>query len=294
MNHPLEDNPTILYDFLLLGPLPAIYQAKLKTSHSGFQNYSNLLISKFAIQSASFAQLSKGIIELKATNEVVKATGYDLFTVNSVFRILLENYSTFNNIFVEPKSIEEQRFRFLLWKIDGLFDKQKMDINESDFEGVEALLKNDTKILAETINEFENCEFFKKLDKSEIEKIYKPNKKLFCWRFLINEKRILPLKIVDLIKHTCKIRALINMYKYSSIHAHSNYLALEHFDQRRGKVMSDDEINSNTLMAVYLTCLMIYDITLIDKNAKEEFEKLPILIKSYIERVRNSIKKASY
>jgi len=104
-------------------------------------------------------------------------TGYDLFTVNSTFRTIMESYATFNNIFVEPKTIAEEKFRFLLWKIDGLFDKEKFDVSETDFIGAKEILENDKFILSETIKKLENCEFYSSLSKSQLDKIYKLDKK---------------------------------------------------------------------------------------------------------------------
>lgn len=89
--------------------------------------------------------------------------------------------------------------------------------------GADIILNRDKCILVETIKEFENCDFYKTLDKKELEKIYKADKKRYCWRFFISKGVILPLKITDLIKHTCPTKAFINMYRYTSIHTHTNF-----------------------------------------------------------------------
>ncbi|MFT4019067.1 MAG: hypothetical protein QM668_19040 [Agriterribacter sp.] len=218
MKHPFEENLDDFYDYLLRGPLTIIYTAKKKTPATELIEFSNLIIDKFAIHSASFFHLSKGIIELKNSGEEVKMTGYDLFTVNSTFRTMMENYATFHNIFIESKTIEEQRFRFLLWKIDGLFDKQKFDIGESDFEGVKEILEKDKLVLRNTIQEFEHLSFYQSLTPRQLYKVYNADKKKINWRFVIDENGIItPLKISDLIKHTCKTRAFTNNYRYTSI-----------------------------------------------------------------------------
>lgn len=124
----INTKPLEFYEYLLLGPLTSVYSARKKTSLTGFLNYSNLIIDKFAIHSSSFYHLSNGIIEHNKSTESVKMRGYDMFSVNSLFRTMIENYITFNHLFVEPKSVEEKEFRFLLWKIDGLVDKSKFSI----------------------------------------------------------------------------------------------------------------------------------------------------------------------
>jgi len=235
--------------------------------------------------------LSKGVIELKKSGEKVKMTGYDLFTVNSTFRTMMENYATFNNIFIESKTLEEQRFRFLLWKIDGLFDKQKMDIGEFDFESAKEILEKDKIVLRNTIREFEGLPFYRSLDQKQLYKIYKADKEKYNWRFTIGESGIItPLKISDLIKHSCKTRAFINTYRYTSIHTHTNYLAIEHFKQTRGVPISKEYTNPISKLAIYLTCLIICDMCFLDENARSEFEVLPDEVKEYIEGINSVIK----
>ncbi|MEJ2881508.1 hypothetical protein [Pedobacter sp. GR22-6] len=293
MNHPLEENLLDTYEYLLLGPMLSVYKGRTKTKLDGFMKYSNLIIDKFATHSSSFFHLSKGIIETKQSTKERPQRGYDMFTVNSVFRIMMENYATFNHLFVEPQSDEEKKFRFLLWKIDGLTDKQKMDIGHDDFEGAGAILKKDEQILEETIKELESCEFYKNLDPKELEKIYKADKRRYSWRFLIDRGKIRPLKITDLVKHTCKTRGFMNMYRYASIHTHTNYLAVEHFEQTRSKPISKDYSEPITRIAIYLTALMIYDICKIDQNARAEFDQLHSGIREYINGISESIKKQS-
>jgi hypothetical protein len=292
MKHPFEENLIDFYEYLLLGPLTIIYSAKKKTKTTELKEFSNLLIDKFAIHSSSFIHLSKGIIELKKSGEKVKMTGYELFTVNSTFRTIMESYATFNNIFVEPKTIAEEKFRFLLWKIDGLFDKEKFDISETDFVGAKEILENDKLILSETIKKLENCEFYSLLNKSQLDKIYKLDKKRVNWRFKVDDNMtIIPLTITDLIKHTCKTKAFINNYRYTSTHTHTNYLAIEHFKQTRGIPISDEYANPITKLAIYITCLIICDICKIDQNASEELKTLPQEVTNYITGIYNAIKK---
>ena len=57
-----KEKPLDLYDYILRGPFCDIYTEFKKTHKDDCQNYSSLLIDKFAIHSASFFHLSKGII----------------------------------------------------------------------------------------------------------------------------------------------------------------------------------------------------------------------------------------
>ena len=279
------------YEFLLLDVLSKIYLAKKQSTTSKIGEFSNLILDKFAIHSASFFHLSNGIIELKKSNEKVKMKGYDLFTVNSTFRSIMESYSTFNNIFVEPKTSDEEEFRFLLWKLDGLYDKRRFIIKENDFPEAREILEKDEIILSETIEQLEQSNFYKILPITEINKVYKPLNSRTNWRFLINEDfKITTLKITELIKHTCRSRAFINNYRYTSTHTHTNYLAIEHFQQMRGIPVSEDYVKPIMKLAVHITCLIISDIIQIDKNAKEEFEKYHPEVKKYIIGISTAIK----
>ncbi|MBB6003436.1 hypothetical protein [Arcicella rosea] len=204
---------------------------------------------------------------------------------------MMESYATFNNIFIESKSDEEEEFRFLLWKLDGLFDKEKFEIGENDFPKAKELLERDKKILVETIAKIEACNFYYVLPKLELEKVYKPDKSRTNWRFLIDDNlKITPLKITDLIKHTCKTKGFINTYRYTSTHSHTNYLSIEHFKQTRGIPIPDEYVNPITKLAIYLTCLMISDITIIDDNAKKEFQNLPNGVREYVTGITKAIK----
>lgn len=291
MTFDINKDPLEFYEFLLLGPLTKVYAGKRLTQHKDFLNYSNLIIDKFAIHSSSYFHLSSGIIEQRLSTEMVKMMGYDLFSVNSLLRTLIENYATFNHLFIEAKTYEEQKFRFLLWKIDGLHDKSKFDVHPTDYEGVTENLKRDEEVLKKTIEEFEASTFYSALHSGQLKKIYDPIKKKYSWRFLIDDGlTITPLKITELVKHTCKTRAFTNTYRYSSIHTHTNYLAIEHFEKTRGKTISANYTDPLTRLAIYLTCLIICDICKLDKNGENEFNNFPEKIKEFITGMSNSIR----
>lgn len=285
----LYNDPLIFYEFLLLNPLKEIYMARKKSSIPVWEQYSNLLIDKFAIHSSTFYHLSEGIIEHKKSGEKVKVSGYDLFTVNTVFRAIMETYATFNHIFVEPKTEEEKEFRFLLWKLDGYYQIKKYKINVSDFEGAEKVLEDNEKIITSTIEQIHNTSFIKTLKKEQVSKIFNPDNKSCKWRFLIKNGNIKGMQIIDLIEHTFRTRAFINAYKHSSVHIHSNYPAIDDFRQKRGKTISKQYTDPFTRLAVYLTCLMIYDICNIDANANKVLQSYTPELKNFIEGMSKSI-----
>ena len=58
------------------------------------------------------------------------------------------------------------------------------------------------------------------------------------------------------------------MYKYTSIHTHSNYYAIEEFDKIRGKTLSKEYTDPLTRLAIMTTVMLIDDICSMDDNAK--------------------------
>ncbi|SHG02203.1 hypothetical protein SAMN05444274_12012 [Mariniphaga anaerophila] len=291
LNEILYSNPLQFYEMLLLGPLGDIYTARKETQLNEWQSYSNLLIDKFAIHSSTFFHISSGIIEHKKSGETRKLNGYDLFTVNTTIRVMIETYIAFNHLFVEPNSEEEKYFRFLLWELDGLFQEKKYDVELSDFDGVETVLASrDAKIDSKT-EEIKNSDFIKEIPENELKKIFDSAKRKSDWKFLFENGRIRPLKIIELVKHCCKMRAFVNTYKHSSIHTHSNFPAIEEFKRLRGKLISKEYTDPITRLAIYLTCLFIYDICEIDKNAKKRLGEMPPEINDFIIGMSISIKK---
>ena len=285
------EKPLEFYDYILRGPLCNIYTEFKKTQRDEWQNYSSLLIDKFAIHSASFFHLSNGIIEHRKSGEQIRMNGYDIFTVNAVFRTIMETYATFHHIFIEPSNLEEKKFRFLLWKIDGLTEKSRFNIDEKDIIIAKDILDNDKKVLNHIIAEFESCDFFKLLAKEQLEKIYKPEKKKYSWRFIYSNGDIRPLNITNLIAHTFKTRAFINTYRYTSIHTHSNYYAIEQFSKIRGNLLSNEHTDPLVKLAIIATVMLIDDICIIDENAQQISLSLPAPVINFIKGISKSIRK---
>lgn len=275
--------PLDYLEILLKVDLTTVFKGRLKSDISIRQQYANHLISKIAIQASSFYFLSNGIIEHKKSNEQTRLNGYDLFTVNTVFRAIMESYATFHNIFIEPTTEQESEFRFLLWKIDGLVEKNKFNVHDDDFEGVQDILKIDKEKLNNTIGEFESCQFYKSLDKSQLKKIYNSEKRRYNWRFRICDGEIEPLNISKLIEYVYKIRAFVNFYRYSSIHTHSNYYAIEEFERIKGKQIHEDTTEPPERLANLVIMRLIGDLSDMDNNAHEAYLTLDIEIRKFIE-----------
>lgn len=287
----LYQNPLAFYEYILLGPLTHIYGGKKKTIVSSWMNYSNLLIDKFAIHSSSFFHLSEGIIEHKGSTDKIKIKGYDLFTVNSVFRVMIETYITFNHIFVEPKTNDEKQFRFYLWKIDGLLEKKKFKVDYENLPNLKIIQEKDKLELLEMMELIKENTFYNSLETSELAKIYDPVRRKSLWKFsIIGNNKIRPLKIIELVEQICKTDAFINTYKYASVHTHSGFISIEHFEITRSKPISEEYTDPLTRLAIYLTALIIEDICKIDENAGNQFASLPEFVRDFITGINKSIR----
>ncbi|HVX01146.1 MAG TPA: hypothetical protein VHA52_12045, partial [Candidatus Babeliaceae bacterium] len=159
----MEKYPEDFYEKLLLGPLTSVYSAKKLSVCSDWMNFSNLLIDKFAIHSLSFYHLLQGIVERKSDNTVKMGKGYDLFSINALFRVMMETYITFNWIFVAPQTSDEKEFRFLLWKLDGLFEKRKFEYTEGGKLIAVDIISEDIADKEATIDQIKGNGFYKML-----------------------------------------------------------------------------------------------------------------------------------
>lgn len=287
----LNINPIEFYEFMILEPMSIVYSGIDKSKLDEIDTYATMLIDKFAIHSSSYFHLSKGLFKPKPINEKYKSYAYDLFSTNSIFRTIMETYSTFNNIFIEPSSYSEKHFRFCLWKLDGLNEKLKFNFKITDFDDAQRIIEQDKKELNKLICEFEQLEFFKNLVEKERNKIYSCENKKFNWRFLVRDEKIVPLTITSLIEHTCPSRGFINTYRFTSTHAHSTYLAIKHFEKYRGRNLSDEYVNAPLNLAIFITCMMIYDMKLFNGGAESEFNKLDKTLQDYIIGMTNGIKR---
>lgn len=288
----LTDYPDDFYERLLLGPMTSVYSARKLSSFSEWMSFSNLLIDKFAIHSMSFFHLSQGIVEKRSDDTVKKAKGYDLFSVNSLFRVMLETYIAFNWIFVAPQTSEEKEFRFLLWKLDGLFEKRKFEYTDEIKQEAAAILAKDEADKSATVNHLKNNAFYLLLSPQEINRVLDVAKHKANWKYELKpDYELRPLKITELIQMTCRMDAFLNMYRYSSLYTHSNYASVDKFRQMRGKPVADEYAEPLLKLAIFLTTLVIDDMCVTDQNAARAFGELEPYFQRFITSMSGQIKK---
>ncbi len=268
----LVENPIRKLEELLLFHLFKVYEARKNTVRSGFDRYSDLLIDKFAIHTGTLFHLIHGLIEATGSKEGERIMAIDVFTINSLIRVLMETYVTFHHLFVHSKNQEEKEFKILLWKLEGYFEKKKFRVHETDFEEASNILKRDEKEVALISLQIESHPFRMQIDDQEFARIFSVKDKKSNWRFLHKNRKVRLLKIIDLVEYTCPIRAYFNLYRYASMHTHSSFVSIEQFEKMRAQILSESYINNFPRMAAVLTIFLIVDLAIIDENAKKIFD----------------------
>jgi len=271
-----EDNPLLLFEYFLQKPLSNVYSVQKKVSKTDWTKHYDLLIDKYANHAGTLFHLMNGFIERKGSTLEEKRLGYDMLSINALLRVLMETYITFNHIFISPNNAEEKKFRFLLWQLDGLKEKKKFKVEMSDFDGVETILANDQAIIDQLHKEIEGTVFYNSLPVSEAIKIYNPLKHIYAWKFSIStDFKIKPLKIIELIELVFCKRSFVNLYKYTSIYTHSGYVAIQHFEKYRGKVIPPNYSNPLAQHALFMTLFLIKDICVSDDSNQAYSSLLP-------------------
>lgn len=101
------------------------------------------------------------------------------------------------------------------------------------------------------------------------------------------------MSIIDLIEFTCPTRGFYNLYRYSSIHTHSGYISVEQFENQRGKIISEQYVDSLTRMVIFVTILLIKDICSIDENAEKVYLKFSQKDKTDFDGINKAIRENS-
>jgi len=284
--------PDNFYEQILLGPMTQICSARKESGYEGWQNYSNLLIDKFAIHSMSYFHLTQGIVERKMDDTTRIAKGYDVFSVNTLFRAMMETYMAFHWLFIAPATIAEKEFRFLLWKLDGLYDKRKFELSEETKLDAADVLVYDAAEKIDASSRLAQNSFCQTLPSKELAKVFDPVKHKAIWRYELQPgPKLKQLKITELVQMTTRTEAFLNLYRYSSMYTHSNYISVDKFRQMRGKPVKDEYAQPLLHQAIVLTSLLIDDLCTSDQNAARAFSDQPYFVQRFIMQTSSYIRK---
>ncbi len=218
------------------------------TFNSQILQDNNLLYQKCHLHGCSIHALSTGI-KITNTDLGINQIINDPFSINVIFRTLLETFLTFYFVNFSPTD-EENQARHLIWIIFGLYQRQKIKIADVS----NPLLKmNETKLREEKQN-IEKLLLI--LYKYESYKNLSHDKKVTLNKTLKSEWKIIfsgesfrttnfP-QILDLVGIRMEIYS--NIYNNLSWSAHSTSISISQFKDLWNNERNDILIQNNTLM----------------------------------------------
>jgi hypothetical protein len=150
----------------------------------------------------------------------VKIGYIDFPSIVVVARAAFETYLTFYFIFVAPSSIEEKQFRYKIWDLGGLLDRQKFPVT---LEENKAKLSEEKLIIDKLISELISNPFYLSLKSDQKKEARKGN-----WR--------LDKHWTDLAHIAGFDQAYFkNIYRYLCSYAHSGNLSILQLSQVNDK-----------------------------------------------------------
>ncbi len=192
---------------LLIELMNSVYEDKIQLEE--WLTWTEALVVKLSFHSSSFLQLFSGTI---IQHERVSVKVFDEPSILALFRVILENYLTFHYLFCDKISVEEKKFRVMIWKYSGLKQRNSFratnEVNQSkkanEFLEIEALKESICKSI-----------FFKEYPKKVQENILKGIKPRLenSWKSL-NEKSEFQS---DLFK---------DFYGFKSNYSHSEFISI--------------------------------------------------------------------
>ena len=167
----------------------------------------------------------------------------DISSCTTLTRAVFETYAVFNLLFIKGTA-EEKQLRFDLWKIDALKDRQKFMVSFDDLPPDERTqfkeqIEDEKQQIEELKLRIRKNEYYKKLpngyDKGLLNNA--------IWKFDTEKIQGYHVKTkIDMgiraMVEKCGIKEIYlqDMYKYTSMHAHANYIS----------VLQSDQLNAET------------------------------------------------
>jgi hypothetical protein len=222
------------------------------------------LFTKMIFHSASINKISEDVAMFRRMDGTV--IGFpaisDLFVLS---RAQLECYLTIHYLILSPTGDEEGIFRYLLYQLSGLQNRQQYDVT---LEESKQKLEKEAKQIAELRKQVEAHPVFQTLDGTTKGKIKGnvPPARLFGWAELITQSHLLE-------------RAFKSVWKLHSNHAHSEYIGgIQLSSYIKDVPALRKQIYLSVEAAIMVACVMISDllnlfpvlITDYEKSASED------------------------
>lgn len=247
--------------------------SELKIEMPNWKTYSDTLMSKFYLHSFSFYNSLSGI-EIKS--EYFKDYKYEKKIIDVPSAIILlrakfEAFFMYHHIYVNPKTDDEKELRFNAWIYTSLLHRQSHPSN-TDF--AKAQKSKDLKEIENMKVMFKNSPAFNSLTpKQQKGLLEKGSDKLFrTWDMIMNDTGF------------DERHGLSTYYSLLSNYAHSEGLSILQLKQSKlGYDKTNQEANTNLLLAKQLICLMIISIKNLYKIIEIKFNALPQELQDTIE-----------
>lgn len=258
-----------LKDMLMLANSLMYGRAKRVNFETERLHISNLLAQKILLHSSSIFTNSQGINF--PINEITEMKIPDPFSLNVIFRSLVECYLTMNHInFAETD--EEKEMRFNVWSQYGLGQRKKTTFSELELEG-QMVQENDQKEIEELTKEIKTNIYFLNLENQKKDKYLAQILK--DWKFGFQGNTYIKYSWQDLLDKTGLKKKLFNdLYNYLSWFAHSSSISiyqLRDIYRDSSEMIEIENIIRDTAVFVAVT---ITDLIKIDSELKKEFDIL--------------------
>jgi len=224
-----------------------------------YKYYSESFAFKYLYQSFNLNSLLKGT---KFTSRIFNLD-HSIFDLSSTYlmqRSLLENYLTFFYLFVQPKSEDESRCKWLIYQIAGLNSRQDFKTEYFNYKPKIEKEKND---IENYTLELKNNTYFNTLPLGKQKDVLNNRRaKLLGWEKLFESSKL-------------KSDLFVKAWRLYSNYAHSEYISIIQFKEYR---QDDPEYisakYSESLLALCLTSVFIMDMKNLFTDIDDNFKKL--------------------
>lgn len=245
-----------------------------------WKTYSEEVSLKFSLNVMSIENLLNGtdLKSKKTKNKII-----DISSIYILIRSLIENYAIFYYLFIEPKTNAEREFRFWIYKMSGLSQRQKLKVSTK-----EAKLKKEHER-----GEIEEVKliiiaspFFNKIEKGVQKKIRNHT----SW----NTPAHVYKNFEELIKKSdLNGRLIFDQWKLYSNYVHSEFLSIiqiEHFYLNYNE--QSQSRHEKIFLVTGILCRYIQNFNTVFKSAEIHFNTKSANLKEKIRFYANFINEA--
>lgn len=235
-----------------------MYEKKIKDLP--YKYYSETLVYRYFYQSINLNSLLKETFyHSKIFN--YEMSFFDISSSNIIQRSLFELYLTFYYLYIQPKSENERRCKWLIYQIAGLNSRQDLSSNYVEFK---SKIANEKNIIAQCTEELRCNEFFLLLPIADQKDFLKGNRaRIIGWKKLFESSEL-------------NSELFIKAWCLYSNYAHSEFISLiqlKEYQQKSPEIFDTKQIIA--FISLLLCAVFITDVRKLYKEIDETFEKLP-------------------